>query len=416
MPNRISILLLLSSLALWVSGPAKAPAGEPVRYDGRWYVVYSDAPANQAYEAIRRLETACEEFARQTGATLNDQAPPDRLPFYLYARHEDFADGLEPDRADSAGCYSGRELRATLDVDRFGSDGVWHVIQHEAWHQFAHRILGAGRDLPLWINEGLAEYFGQGLWTGDGLVTGILAVGPDRASRTSAGLHLDRLRRIQLRLRAGQFRSLEDLLALTAEQWNRELAVVNYDQVLSWALYFLHADGGKYREALAGYLRDVARGRPNEPVFRKHFGRDFETLEQAYRQWWLDRKVADFAVLHDRAAAETLMSFLLRAERAGLRFDNATDFLAAARRGDLDLDPRTERRSWLPSDLLGRALRQAERHTGWSLRRDDSDRPVLTLRRDDGTVLRTVGSADRPPSADDNAPRRFRTETTLQRP
>ena len=32
--------------------------------------------------------------------------------------------------------------------------------------------------MPTWLNEGLAEYFGEGIFTGDGFVTGVIS--PER--------------------------------------------------------------------------------------------------------------------------------------------------------------------------------------------------------------------------------------------
>ena len=41
---------------------------------------------------------------------------------------------------------------------------TWHTVQHEGFHQFAHAVIGG--DIPTWLNEGLAEYFGEALFTG----------------------------------------------------------------------------------------------------------------------------------------------------------------------------------------------------------------------------------------------------------
>jgi hypothetical protein len=31
-----------------------------------------------------------------------------------------------------------------------------------------------GGELPIWVNEGMAEYFGEGIFTGDGFITGVI--------------------------------------------------------------------------------------------------------------------------------------------------------------------------------------------------------------------------------------------------
>ena len=49
---------------------------------------------------------------------------------------------------------------------------TWHTVQHEGFHQFAHVVIRG--DLPIWVNEGLAEYFGEAVFTGDGFVSGVI--------------------------------------------------------------------------------------------------------------------------------------------------------------------------------------------------------------------------------------------------
>lgn len=378
----VSVVALLAGLA---------GAEEFRRVEGRYHMIYTDAPLRDVREAVVRINAVAEEYARRTGV----KRPPrsqEKLPFYLYARYGDFRENLDGEHAGSAGLYTGRELRATLDRRQFGNRGVWHVIQHEAWHQFAHRVLGGGRDLPVWINEGLAEYFGQGLWTGDGLVTGVVDAGLSFDPEYRLGLHLGRLERIQLRLRAGQFRDVEAMLAMTREDWSAELSVVNYDQVFSWVQYLAHADGGRHRQTLQRYLRDVCGGRPSVAAFKKHFGRDLDALREDYRRWWLNRKAGDFADLRDEATARGLMSFLARWNQKGRTFETWTDFRDAARAGELTLDPRRDRELWLPAELLDKALRDAETRGSWSIAVGPNGLPVLMLRREDGTVLRTTCS------------------------
>ena len=48
-----------------------------------------------------------------------------------------------------------------------------------------------GGDIPIWVNEGLAEFFAQGLYTGDGFVTGVIP--PSRLDRLKSFIR-DRLK------------------------------------------------------------------------------------------------------------------------------------------------------------------------------------------------------------------------------
>ena len=122
-------------------------------------------------------------------------------------------------------------------------------MQHEAFHQFAaaHR----GTELPAWLNEGLAEYFGEGLFTGDAFVTGAVPAW--------------RLARVKRSLAAGAFQPLPEFLSMTQAEWNEkvtsnETLKAHYDQAWSLAQYLLHAGGGRHREGLVGFVKSLAAG------------------------------------------------------------------------------------------------------------------------------------------------------------
>ena len=62
-----------------------------------------------------------------------------------------------------------RRLLAAF-VEGVGRDGVRRTLQHEAFHQFAHETFGP--NVPVWLDEGLAQVFEEAVWTGNGFVVG----------------------------------------------------------------------------------------------------------------------------------------------------------------------------------------------------------------------------------------------------
>ena len=74
----------------------------------------------------------------------------------------------------SAGVYmrSDGEPRLMGVAGELENAFTWHLIQHEGFHQFAAAVIGGDR--PVWVNEGLAEYFGEAIFTGDGFIAGII--------------------------------------------------------------------------------------------------------------------------------------------------------------------------------------------------------------------------------------------------
>ena len=82
------------------------------------------------------------------------------------------------------------------------------TLRHEAFHQFAHEKIGRG--LPVWVNEGLAQLFEEGVW-----VDGELRIGQVTPQR---------LRQLRHDIEAGRLMDFETLLKRDNEAWARTLA------------------------------------------------------------------------------------------------------------------------------------------------------------------------------------------------
>lgn len=365
-PARHAAAALAGLLATWwvpAAGdePAKAPQTKPSlqRTDTKYYVIHSDLPRDMVREAAARMTAMAEEYHRRTkgfGGTIRQ-----RLPFYLFSRAEDYqaAGGM----AGTAGVYKGDRLMAIAPADR--ASRAWHVIQHEGFHQFASWRIS--RQLPTWINEGLAEYFGFGVWTGDGFVTGVVSA--------------RQLKRLQALLRGGSLLGFEQMISMSRQQWNQQIRGENYVQAWAMVHFLVHADGGKYRDALADHIDDIARNRPADASFRARFGRNVEAFQKRFGQWWADQKPTDD--LYARATVEKLTSFLARAAVAKQTFKTVGEFFAAAREGTLQA-PDTY---FLPPGLLADGLAESKGAGVWSIQHGGAG-DMLVLQRPDGKILR----------------------------
>ncbi len=330
------------------------------------YRVYTDLRGPRLWTALARLEHLAALYQRQTvgfGSEINEP-----LNVLLYSDYNDYRDALEAPLARSAGIYTGGELRAIADTRTFSRESIWHVIQHEGFHQVAHRVIARpGKTLPLWVNEGLAEYFGEALWTGTRLLPGAIDAGRVYSKVPVRG---GRLGRIQRRFDEDSFRPIEQLLTLTPEEWRQgQLATIDYDQVYALVHYLIHGEQGAHREAFAAYINEVAKGRPNLPTFKKHFGRDIAALGEACRTWWMALPDQPTALLHAIVAAETLGNALARA-KPGLRWGSADAFLRAVKNDGLELLP--GRTAHLPNWLIVQGASAAEHLAEWTLTETDS--------------------------------------------
>jgi hypothetical protein len=251
-----------------------------------------------------------------------------------------------------------------------------------------------GGQIPVWIDEGLAEYFGLGIWTGDGFVTGVIPQG--------------RLVAVRGYIKNDRITPLADFLLMSGADWSgafsREQAEkdkskgagkgqegktdidrvrINYDQAWSMVHFLAHAENGKYRRSLSGFIADISGGMDWKDSFKMRFGSNVKAFEQKYRQWWLALPDNPTRDVYIKADAATLTSFLARAASQGQSFTDAQQFLQAAKAGDLKCNPAQK----LPASLLDRALVSSRGwQRGWSI--DNAARvPKLVLTWPDGTTF-----------------------------
>ncbi|HUU42139.1 MAG TPA: DUF1570 domain-containing protein [Planctomycetota bacterium] len=354
----LRVLAVTTAVLLLVLAARRAASAELREYPSRYYVIYTDHDEATVKEAQARLTAMAEEYHRRTkdyAGTIRT-----RLPFYLFSRIEDYhaAGGV------GAGIYAGRLLMAHLP--KGGSSRVWHVVQHEGFHQFAAKVIRGG--LPVWVNEGLAEYFGEGVWTGDNFVTGMIPG--------------DRLARVQALIRAGKIKPFMTMLMLSHMEWRNELSMVNYDQAWSMVHFLVHAEDGKYRKAFDAFILDMSKGVDWPDAFLKRFGRDVEAFQKKYSDWWLSLPADAGSERRTLAVVQTLTSFLARAHAEGQTFETVDAFFEAARADRL----RIPEKHWLPPALLAENLNLARRLATWSLENSPAG-PRLVLKLADGDIF-----------------------------
>jgi tetratricopeptide (TPR) repeat protein len=332
---------MIALVVVLIAAVVAADAAEVERYETPYYIMHTDLEPDAVREAAIRMTKMAEEYYERTkefAGQINR-----KLPFYLYgAPRGYFRAGGRP---GSAGFFDGNRLVA-LANDRPGR-GTWHVVQHEGFHQFASAVIGG--QLPVWVNEGLAEYFGQAIFTGDGFVTGLIPPG--------------RLKRVQQGIRENRFRPLPEMMVMTLRQWNGGLSIVNYDQGWSMVHFLAHADGGRYQGAFAAFINAIGHGKPYVPAWIDIFGRDIAAFEEKWREYWLSLPDNPTGDLYAKATAATLAGYLARAHGQKQSFDSFDDFIRAAQAGELKMHPD----DWLPPSLLKEAIEQSKKVGEWSL-------------------------------------------------
>jgi uncharacterized protein DUF1570 len=318
---------------LWATVGAHVADSELPRYETKYYILCTDVPKEQAQEVGLRMTKMAEEYHARTRDFAGDIRT--KLPFFLYQHSADYiaAGGME----GTAGLFDGHALYAVAG-ERL-NDRTWHVVQHEGFHQFAAAVIGGAR--PMWIDEGLAEYFGEALFTGDGFVSGIVPQW--------------RLKRLREEITGDKLLSVERMMDLSRDEWNGKIAIANYDQAWSMVHFLAHGENGKYRAALAAMMLDLSRGKEPEVAFADNFG-SAAGFEQRWKQYWLKLPDDPTADLYVQATVARLTSYLARATAQKQTFSNYQDFRTAAISKMLKISVS----DWLPDDLLLTAVADAD--------------------------------------------------------
>jgi hypothetical protein len=303
MSSRIVGVLLLSCLALALGPPATsaqnrtsardmkgrtAGAGAEPRegtwtFNSRFYAVTTDLQDKQlARDIARHMDSVYAEYSsRMAGFKPNPYAavkPNERMPLYVMKRYDDYLSLIEDfgfNARNSGGVFF-RSLRGSglaTWVEGQSRLKMYYVLQHEGFHQFADARIAS--NLPQWVNEGLAEYFGDALMVKGKLLPGKL----DR----------ERLERMKRAVDEGALLSFRELMTMDNEQWmNRvtsgdKASSLMYD--MSWSVcYSLIHGGPKYRAALEQYLTLLNRGSQPQQAFDKVFGGNLDSFQQAWEK------------------------------------------------------------------------------------------------------------------------------------
>lgn len=265
-------------LAVLLAGVALgAPA---LRAEGRFfaaatphYDVASDVDPQFTKELGQHMEAIYQAYVdRFRGFTLKTGA---RFTVKVFALRADYYDAIPGEMAGSTGAFvSALRLLAAYREGRTDEE-VFRTLYHEGFHQFLYTCVT--ERAPLWVNEGLAEYFSEAAWNSRRFSTGNVPI---------ARVHC-----VQTALRAGRHIPLEQLFGMDSSSWMRNLreqqdrSELQYSEAWSVVHFLVHAASGQYRPRLLAYLRAMSEGRPHEEAFQKSFGSNVAAFEKAWASY-----------------------------------------------------------------------------------------------------------------------------------
>lgn len=279
------VVILAASLAPEAVVRGAEPTGStPAKFNTfrtRHYEITTDMDRDTARKIAVHMDGIFAEYSRRLSGFRS--LSRELFPLYVFATREKYEQYLAErghDATNTAGVFfvdeTGSGLAAWLGDQPMPT--VLSTLQHEGFHQFAWSNIS--RDLPQWVNEGLAEYFGEAM-----LVKGRFRIGQASESK---------LKLMQRMIETDQHIPLSELLNISNGEWNARVAYgdpragLQYEQ--SWAVcYFLvHGDKGRYTAALERYLKLMNSGMDSAQAFGQAFGTDdYALIEAAWKRFML---------------------------------------------------------------------------------------------------------------------------------
>jgi tetratricopeptide (TPR) repeat protein len=203
------------------------------------------------------LEAYYKAFVDFWGITLSPGDKKGKPRVFLYRHPEDFYKITGVSRG-VGGFFSPVDLELHLPHDPEDPARAQAVLFHEGNHLLTHLISPDFR-YPIWMNEGMAEYYGTAELTGDG----DFVVGRQQDGRI-AGMRREKER--------GQFRRLRDVLL--TEQGDFDA----YDYAYAWSLVHYLMQSPDYGKTFKGFFGNLPENRDLEITRRNIYGYDREAV------------------------------------------------------------------------------------------------------------------------------------------
>jgi hypothetical protein len=220
----------------WDPFPHEHPCGQ--------LVIHSDTPLAGQQRLIEELDQQREWINSRLGL-----APSNRpIHIYLYGDETEYYKFLNlrfPEMASRRAIFVG--TATDLTVYAHWGDQVAIDLRHEVSHGYLH---AAVPNLPLWLDEGLAEYFEVG-----------------RGLRGYNEAHVEMLNK---QIAAGAWQP--DLTRLETLHSAADMTQQDYAEAWAWVHYLIESDDDK-AELLTAYLTDLAADASSVPLSTRIGGR-----------------------------------------------------------------------------------------------------------------------------------------------
>lgn len=301
---RIVCCAMLGLAFTWLSQTAHAQANPPRQAQLPWwdrseernignYWIKTDLPAAEANALARHLNLMHQEYSRRL-ASLPPRAPTP-MNVMIFKHRREYMNVLRTrygvKATGTGGMFFANPSGSALAfwTESLPLRRILNVLQHEGFHQFAYSRFGS--DLPVWANEGLAEFFAESV-----LVNRTFIIGQSKPRVINA---------VKEAIELNEHIPLRQMLMMSRKKWGDALlngtASLQYHQAWSMVHFLVYGDSGRYTQRFEAYLRLINSGVQSEQAFIRAFETaDIEAFENRWKQYALAANPSAFITALER--------------------------------------------------------------------------------------------------------------------
>lgn len=220
---------------------------------GEQLLVHSDVRLPKDHRLIADLAKLRQEIAETLELPVQDQP----VTVYLFSdelRYSQYMKSVFPQLPPRRAYFVGTSKE--LAVYTYWGERIQEDLRHEYTHGVLHATL---KDVPLWLDEGLAEYF--------------------EVVSEPVGMNRDYTLRLVSAVENGWRPDLERLEQLVGVE---QMQKADYQESWAWVHFLLH-EGPDTRAVLLGYLHDLQKSE-NPPKLRERLRKEIPAFEERLLQ------------------------------------------------------------------------------------------------------------------------------------
>jgi hypothetical protein len=313
------------------------------------YRIQTDVESSLADDLARRMDGMYDEYSRR----LVDFSPQEgnRLfDVYIFQHRGQYLNFTNNRAPNTGGVFMANKALAAF-LEGQGRDQLRRTLQHEAFHQFAFSAIGP--KLPVWLNEGLAQIFEEGIYDGRNFRIGEI---PPR-----------RVRQLQDDIAKRRLFEFRSFMGLSDKQWadnlvDRDRGAVEYNQAWAMAYYLIYAEESpgrpRFRSRLIDMLKLIHEGKDGSDAFVEAFSHNIPGFQQMFSEYARQMQPTPLATSIENQ--DILADMMIELQAHGRRFSDIGSFRNEIERYQMRITYTRGSLQWSSENNPGRYFHDAE--------------------------------------------------------